>query len=315
MTGLSEPNISSPDLDELLRLRALAFAFQRMIANLDANEQNNDYNERFNRIHGQTKAILSKYDLKLTVPRVVTTGVLAERGQKVSTRLTGIVIFGVMLALVGLGINSIILEDVIINSLGCLISSGGMLLVIGALAVWGVTSGRRKLDNLGDVYLHCEMLLQQLDQVLSGASPGYGASTVVETPNIPSAATLALDSLEKQIADWQEKLATLTQQQRLLGSNAPVELTTTINYVQRELDRLEYELVDLQERVEFPLPPQPTAAPSPPVVPPLPVEPDSGAARVARAYTQEMPALTPDLEPEAQPEKSESEPEEDTPLS
>ena len=115
MTNFSQANFSQQDLNELQRLRALTFAFQRMIANLDANEQNNEYNEQFNKILADTRNILRRYGLGLDAPRVVSSGVLAERGQKISTRLTGIVIFGVMLALVGLGINSIILEDVIIN--------------------------------------------------------------------------------------------------------------------------------------------------------------------------------------------------------
>ena len=66
-----------------------------------------------------TKAIVNKYGYTINAPQAVSGSLLAERGQKVSTRLSGIVIFGVILALLGLGINSIILEDVIINSLGC----------------------------------------------------------------------------------------------------------------------------------------------------------------------------------------------------
>ncbi len=308
MTDLSQPNFTQQELLDLQRLRALTFAFLQMIANLDANEQNNDHNEQFNKIHAETKAILSRYGLKLDVPRAVTTSVVAERGQKVSTRLSGIVILGVILVLLGLGINSIILEDVIINSLGCLISTGGMLLVVGAFVVWGATAGRRKLTNLGDLYLRGDGLLQQLDQILSSAIPEYATPPVVKTPNIPSAATLTLDSLEKQAADWQEKLGTLNEQRQILGLNAPVEVTTTINYVQRELDRVEYELVNLRESVEFPVtsPPEP-AWTGGTETPPPPVRSDSEAVRVAQAFTQEMPPI----QPESDPEPS-IEPEEDT---
>ena len=308
MTDLAQPNFAPQDLDELQGLRALTFAFERMIANLDANEQNDNYNEQFNKIRAETKAIVNKYGYTVNAPQAVSGSLLAERGQKVSTRLSGIVIFGVILALLGLGINSIILEDVIINSLGCLISTGGMLLVIGAFAVWAVTSARRSLTNLGDLYLRCEILLQELDQLLTMGLPGYAAPPALETPNIPTAASLTFDSLEKQSADWRQKLATLNQQRRMLGQHAPVELTTTVNYVQRELDRLEYELVNLRERVELPLSPEPEPF-SPPVEPSArPFDPSSNAVRVAHAFTQEMPAVKP--EPPANPEAvAESEPE------
>jgi hypothetical protein len=280
-----------------------------MIANLNADERNNDYNEQFNQIHAETKVILGRHGLKMAAPRAITTGVVAERGQQISTRLTGIVIFGVILVLLGLGINSIILEDVIVNSLGCLISTGGMLLVIGAFVVWGGTVARRKLTNLGDLYLLSDLLLQQLDEILTAAIPGYTAAPAIDTPKIPSAAMLTLDSLEKQSADWKDKLDTLNQQRRLLGANAPVELTTTINYVQRELDRVEYDLVNLRESVEFPLeaPPEPVATrfDPPPPVPPS----DSAAVKVAQAFTQEMPPVQPEAE---EPVET---PEEDSPQS
>ena len=312
MTNFYQANFAQQDLHDLQRLRALTFAFQRMIANLDANEQNNEYNEQFNKILAEARNVLRRYGLSLDTPRVVSSGLLAERGQKISTRLSGIVIFGVMLALVGLGINSVILEDVIINSLGCLISTGGILLVMGALVVWGVTSTRRKLTNLGDLYLHCEALIQQLDQILKTAVPSYSAPPIVDTPNIPSAASLTLDSLEKQTADWKEKMVALNQQRQMLGPAAPVELTTTINYVQRELDRIEYELVNLRETVDLPPTFPPEAPPPPrPVEPPPALRPDPGALNVARAFTEDMPVLRPDPEPvlEPQPVETETEPE------
>ena len=177
MTNSAQSNFTPQDLDELQRLRALILAFQRMIANLDATEQNNTYNEQFNKIRAETKAIFNRYGLKMNAPKAVTTTVLAERGQQVSTRLSGIVILGVILVLLGLGINSIILEDVIINSLGCLISTGGMLLVIGTFAVWTLTNLRRRLTNMGDLYLRSELLQQQIDEILRAARPGSAQRT------------------------------------------------------------------------------------------------------------------------------------------
>jgi len=104
----------------------------------------------------------------------------------------------------------------------------------------------------------------------------------------------------------------------LLGPTAPVELTTTINYVQRELDRIEYELVNLRETVDLPPTFPPEAAPPPRIEPPPPFRPDPEAvASVASAFTQEMPNLTPTPEPVVEPEEAEveigSESEEDSP--
>ena len=69
----------------------------------------------------------------------------------------------------------------------------------------------------------------------------------------------------------------------------------------RELDRIEYELADLNQRGALPWiqePVPPTVAPASP----SPVrEPDSGAVKVARANTQEMPVIYPEPEPEPEP--------------
>jgi hypothetical protein len=298
MTDMPQASLAQQELDDLQRIQALALAFQRLIANLDANEQHDDYNEQFNRIRFEALAILRKNGWDLNVPKAVTQRVLAERSQKVTTRLSGIVIIGVILALVGLGVNSIILEDFLINSLGCLVSSGGILLVIGAFAVWGAINTRRQLTNMGDLYLRCDILIQELNQVLSSIIPGYASRAEVEVPRLPSAAALAIDSLEKQAADWRQKLETLKQQRLVLGPNEPPELTANFNFVLRELDRIEYELADLNQRGGLPWIPEP-APPTVAPASPLPVrEPDSGAVKVARANTQEMPVIHPEPEPE-----------------
>lgn len=307
MTEFSQPDIAQQDLDELQRVRALTVAFQKLIANLDANESHDDYNEQFNQIRFEALAIFRKNGFELTVPKAVTNRGLAERSQKVTGRLSGIVIFGVILALVGLGINSIILEDFLINSLACLVSSGGILLLIGAFVVWGAVNTRRQLTNMGDLYLSCEALIQQIDQLLGTAIPGYQSRPGVEVPHIPSAVALARDSFEKQAADWQEKLEELKQQRLKLGPNEPPELTANFNFVLRELDRIEFELANLVQRDDLSGSPQ--AEPvqsSPPPSPQQPPDrqPDSGKIKVARANTQEMPVIQPDQDPVPEPEAS-----------
>ncbi len=292
MTTDSRLQFTEQELDKLQQLRALVLAFQNMIANLDATEQNNEYNEQFNKLRTEARTILKISSFDQNVPRAITANVLAERAHKVNTRLSGIVILGVILALLGLGINSIILEDVIINSLGCLISTMGMLLVVGALAVLAATGTRRQMTNLGDLYIRCDSLLQQIDQILEMAIPDYASRPTSQVPQIPSAASLALDSLEKQRADWEQKLKTLQEQQQLLGPNLPVELMTTVNFVHQELDRIEYEMELLRKRVESLVitesKPEPAAEATPP---PAKTEITPEMVDRASSMTQPMPPV------------------------
>lgn len=274
-------NFTREELDNLQQLRATVLAFQKMIANLDANEQSNEYNDQFNKWRFEAKALLQTANFDNAVPRAASSSTLAQRTQKTTTRLSGIVVLGVILALVGLGINSIILEDVLINSLGCLISSGGMLLVIGAFVAMGAAGARRKLTSLGDLYAHCTLLLEQIDQALAAAIPGYTGQPSVEPPPIPSAAALMLESLEQQTAYWQQKLDNLLEQQRLLGPNTPPELTITTGFVRRELTRLSYETDNLHKRSTLP------AATTPPVSGPAVPQPAG-----PHSVTQGMPPVT-----------------------
>jgi hypothetical protein len=211
----------------------------------------------------EAKTILAADAFDSQVPLAITSGLMAQQGQRVNTRLSGIVIFGVILALLGLGINAVVLEDFLVNSLGCLISTGGTLLVIGAFVVLGVAASRRKITNLGELYQHCDLLLARLDQVLQQAIPGFAARQPADMPQLPSAVALLLDSLEKQVADWSQKLGNLKQQRDMLGPNTPLELNTNIHFVQRELQRLEFEMANLRSRAPVPYAPPPELAPEP----------------------------------------------------
>jgi hypothetical protein len=91
-----------------------------------------------------------------------------------------------------------------------------------------------------------------------------------DIPEIPSAVELALDSLNKQAVDWQQKLRTLEEQRISLGPDAPLELTVNIDFVKRELNRVQQEMDRLRGRVELPLAAEEV---SPPTVPPTAVPP------------------------------------------
>lgn len=272
MTESSQTSFTQSELDQLQRLRVSALAFQNAVAPLPASEQGNARNEQFNQLRLEAKAILGESGFDKRVPRAMTEDMLVERFRKVVIpRLSAIVVFGVILALLGLGINSIILEDLIINSLACLISSAGMLLVIGAFVVLGMTNLRlQRLTNFGDLYQYCNTLLHEINHALNMDMPDLADRPAPDIPEILSAVELALDSLNKQAVDWQQKLRALEEQRLSLGSDAPLELTINIDFVKRELNRVQQEMDRLRGRVELP----PVAeAESSPTVPPAAVPP------------------------------------------
>ena len=269
MTESSQSNFTQAELDRLQRLRVSVLAFQNAIAPLPANEQSNGRNEQFNQLRLEAKTILGERGFDTKVPRAITEDLLVDRSQKVIIpRLSAIVVFGVMLALLGLGINSIILEDLIINSLACLMSSAGMLLVIGAFVVLGMTNlQQRRLTNFGDLYQRCGDLLHEINHALNMAMPDLADRPAADIPEIPSAVELALDSLNKQAVDWQQKLRSLEEQRFSLGPDAPLELTVNIDFVMRELKRVRQKMDRLRGRAELPLATAAEAPPSPPETP------------------------------------------------
>jgi hypothetical protein len=101
------------------------------------------------------------------VPRAITGNYDKDR------QLMLIVIGGVILVLLGLGLNSIILEDIYINSAGCCISSGGMLLVVGALVVL-LRNMARRASTMGDLQQRTDLLLHQIDHRLRMAGVDIG---------------------------------------------------------------------------------------------------------------------------------------------
>ena len=294
MTEASQPNFTPQELDQLQQVRLSVLAFLNTIAPLPADEENDARNEQFNQVRLEAKALLGEHDFDKRVPKAITRDFLAERSQRVMLpRLSGIVMFGVILALLGLGINSIILEDLIINSLACLVSSGGMALVIGAFVVWAITMMRGRLSNLGDLYLRSNALLYEIEQALNMALPGWSERSTEGVSEIPSVVNLALDSLRKQAADWQQKLRDLEEQRLVAGADMPLELKLNLDFVQRELQRVRHAIDRLQGRT-----PASGAEPmgAKVVIPPglKEVAVDSASFRRAKSVTMDMPVGRPE---------------------
>jgi len=298
MIEMSQPSFTAQEIEQLPQVRLSVLAFQNMIASLPADEQNNARNEEFNQLRLEAKALLKDPGFDKKVAKAVSEDVLAERSQRVILpRLSGIVIFGVILALLGLGINSIILDDLVINSLACLVSSGGMALVIGAFIVWALTISRRRLSNLGDLYLLSEALLHEIDHTLDTALPGWADRPEVEIPEIPSVVALALDSLNKQAGDWQEKLRDLEEQRLRLGLDAPLDLKINVDFVQRELRRVSQEIDRLRGQTEMVAAGDvPTPIGAKVIIPPGAKEAavDSISIRRAKSVTMDMPTHRPE---------------------
>ena len=253
MTEPVQPKLSLDTQDRLQRLRVSVLAFQSEIAPLPADQQSNPRNEQFNQLRLEAIALLKEADFDKQVPKAKTADTVTDRSQRtLIPRLSAIVILGVILALFGLGINSIILEDLIINSLGCLISTGGMLLIIGAFVVLGVSQmkSRQRLTNYGELYQHCNELLYEIHHALNMTIPDVSDRPAENIPEIASVIDLMLDSLHAQAADWQQKLRTLEEQRLSLGSDAPMELTINIDFVRRKLNRVRKEIDSLQGRGE-----------------------------------------------------------------
>jgi hypothetical protein len=266
MTESAQANLSPEILNRLQRLRISILAFQNEIAPLPAGEQSNARNEQFNQLRLEARALLKEQEFDKRAPRAVTEDVLAERGQKVIVpRLSVIVVLGVILALLGFGVNSIFLDDWVVI-VGCLTSTGGMLLIIGAFVVLTMTSlgSTRRLTNFGDLYQHCNMLLYEINHALNMAMPDPAERPAEKVPSIPSVMDLALDSLHKQAADWQLKLRMLEEQRLSLDADAPLELGVNIDFVKRELEQVQQELDRLHGRGELadgpPVPVKPVTA-------------------------------------------------------
>jgi hypothetical protein len=265
------------------------------------------YSEQFNQLRLEAKALLKDPDFDQKVPRAITEELWASRSQRtIFPRLSVLTFLGVILALVGLGVNSIVLDDVLVNSAGCCISSVGMLLVLGSFAVWGLVNTRRRITNLGDLYLRCESLLDQVDQTLDTAVPDPAARPVADMPQVPSAAELILDALRAQVAHWQATLRDLEGQRLALGPETPAELHTDIDFARQELDRILQEINQLQDGTQATVVPAQAPAGARVIIPPggrpetPPVRPefDSQAVARARSNTMEMPVVEPEDNPE-----------------
>lgn len=301
---------TAEEIRYLQRLRSSVGDLQTAIAPLAADARSDTYNEQFNQLRLEVKALLKDPEFEQKVPRAITEVMWTERSQRtIFPRLSVITFLGVILALVGLGVNSIILEDVVVNSLGCCVSGGGMLLVIGSFAVWSLTSTRRRLTNMGDLYARCEVLLAEIDNTLETAVPDPAAGL----PSVPSAADLMLNSLRSQVAYWQETVRDLESQRLRLGAEAPPELTANIDLAQQELNRVIQELNRLQAgepdgsvpagRADVPIRGEVIIPPGGrPEAPRVKRSFDSQAVVRARQNTMDMPVVGPEETPDLPPE-------------
>lgn len=167
MTEPFQPNLTSQELDQLQQLRASVSEFKRMVDMLPSDVRSAEYNAQFNQLRLEARALL-KGGFTRDVPKAITGDTTRDRS------LTIIVILGVILALTGLGVNSIILDDVLVNSLGCCISSGGMLLVVGTFVALVVRNIRERTTDMDDLRQRCDLLLYQIDHRLNMINAGSG---------------------------------------------------------------------------------------------------------------------------------------------
>ncbi|MDX1521656.1 MAG: hypothetical protein R3264_08520 [Anaerolineae bacterium] len=243
MESATQPALSEQALDQLQLLRVSVLAFQNNIASLPATERNNSRNEQFNQLRHEARSLIGDPAFDKIVPHAVTEYSQSERLRlTVIPRLFMVITIGVLLTIVGLGINSIILDALLVNVFGCVVSTIGILLVIGAYFVFRTNRSGQQLSNYGELYQACEALLQQINHILHQSIPGFGQRPAVDIGDVPSLLELTLDSLNKQAADWQEKLTILKSQHRAAGADAPMELNLNLDYVQRQLKQVKQEI-------------------------------------------------------------------------
>jgi hypothetical protein len=167
MTESPQVNFTPEELNQLRQFRTSVSDFKTMVASLPADYRSAEYNEQFNQLRLEAQALL-KAGFTTQVPKAITGDITTDRS------ISMIVILGVILALTGLGVNSIVLEDVLVNSLGCCISGGGMLLVVGAFVVLSMKRIRQPVSNVEDLGQRCDLLLYQIDHRLNMVDAGSG---------------------------------------------------------------------------------------------------------------------------------------------
>jgi hypothetical protein len=156
MTGPIQLDLTPEEVTRLQQLWSSVSDFRDMLDTLPDKLRSVEHNQQFNQFRLEAKTLI-KGALAEDIPEAITGDVTTDRS------ISLIVILGVILALAGLGVNAIILEDVIVNSLGCCISSGGMLLVIGAFAVLSMKNARQRVNNIADLRQRSDLLLLQIE--------------------------------------------------------------------------------------------------------------------------------------------------------
>jgi hypothetical protein len=162
MTEPVQFDLSLEQVEQLRQMRGTLSGFRAMLATLPDQKRSVEHNQQFNQLRLETKTLL-KGAFTEDVPKAITGDVTTDRS------LSLIVVLGAILALVGLGINSVILDDVTINSLGCCISSGGMLLLIGAFVVLARKNMQERVNSISELRDRCDLLLLEIDHRLKMA--------------------------------------------------------------------------------------------------------------------------------------------------
>lgn len=170
---------SQTAVDQLTAMRHSVVQFKALVDGLPPERRSLEHNQQFNELRAETRALLQT-PFTHKIPRAITGDLNRDR------TLSLVVVFGVILTLLGLGVNSVILESLLVNSLGCLVSSGGMLLIIGAFGVMVARNVRERVTDAGELSYRCDLLLYQLDHRLAmlGAAPAA---------QIPAATTTTTD--------------------------------------------------------------------------------------------------------------------------
>lgn len=152
-------NLDTAESEALRQVRLSLSDFRAMLASLPDNHRSVEHNQQFNQFRTETVALLGG-EIAQEVPAAVTGDATTDRS------ISLIVVGGVLVALVGLGMNALVTDDLLVNGLGCLTSLSGTLLVAGGFGVLAYKNYQERVNSISQLRERTDLLMLQIDHRL-----------------------------------------------------------------------------------------------------------------------------------------------------
>ncbi|HMR66439.1 MAG TPA: hypothetical protein PKE64_20700 [Anaerolineae bacterium] len=152
-------DLDSAESETLRQLRLSLSDFRAMLASLPDNQRSVEHNQQFNQFRTETIALLGG-EVAQEVPPAITGDTTTDRS------ISLIVVGGVLVALVGLGMNALVPDDLLVNGFGCLTSLSGTLLVAGGFGVLAYKNYQERVNSISQLRERTDLLMLQIDHRL-----------------------------------------------------------------------------------------------------------------------------------------------------